>query len=168
MADARTWIDRLALLPHPEGGYYREVYRSHEQVPGAALPARYTGDRAFATGIYFLLTSAAFSAFHKVNSDEGWHYYTGTAPIRIYFVSEEGEMIKQDLGPDIDAGQVFQFVVPANHWFAAEVIGEDGFGLVGCTVAPGFDFEDFQLAERQTLVDEFPQHEALMTRLTRL
>ena len=168
MTTAPYWIDHLNLQPHPEGGYFAEVYRAAEDIPASALPDRYTGPRSFGTSIYFLLDEQRFSAFHRIQSDEGWHYYTGNSPIWLYVLAPDGRLTEHVLGPDPEAGQVFQVVVPARHWFAAHVADEAGaFGLVGCTVQPGFDFADFELAERTTLQAECPAHAALIARLTR-
>jgi predicted cupin superfamily sugar epimerase len=164
---ASYWIGRLGLEEHPEGGYFKEVYRSEESIKKSALPDRYEGDRNFSTCIYFLLTSEKFSAFHRVNSDEGWHYYTGTQPVVLYVLSPEGKLSKIMLGPDFDKGQQFQYVVPANHWFAAAIPGNGNFALVGCTVAPGFDFQDFELAEKEKLTKLFPKHKQIISKMCR-
>jgi len=164
---ASDYIQSLGLREHPEGGYFKEVYRSSEEIPASSLPTRYQGSRSFSTSIYFLITSDKFSAFHRVNSDEGWHYYTGSAPIHLHVISPSGDLQSVMLGPDMEHGQQFQYVVPANHWFAAEVKGDQTFSLVGCTVAPGFDFLDFELGTRDNLVDMFPIHRDLISRLCR-
>jgi len=166
---AQYWIDQLDLQAHPEGGYFAEVYRSREQIPAEALPARYQGPRNFGTSIYFLLKGDGFSAFHRIRSDEGWHYYTGNSPIWLYVIAPDGALTEHVLGPEVAEGQTFQAMVPAQHWFAAQVAQEeDAYGLVGCTVQPGFDFADFELADRQTLTALFPAHRDLIARLTRL
>jgi uncharacterized protein len=166
---AQNWIDQLGLQAHPEGGYFAEVYRSPEQIPAEALPARYQGPRSFGTSIYFLLKQDGFSAFHRISSDEGWHYYAGNSPIWLYVIAPDGTLTEHVLGPDIVNGQTFQVVVPAQHWFAAHVAeAPDAYGLVGCTVQPGFDFADFELADREALSGQFPPHRALIARLTRL
>lgn len=160
-------IKKLDLSPHPEGGYYKETYRSEGSIPQEALGAKYLGERSLSTGIYFLLTADNFSAFHRIHQDEMWHFYYGE-PIRVHMIAPTGEYSFQDLGMDLTNGQVPQFVVPGGYWFASEVASKTGFGLVGCTVAPGFDFEDFELATRESLMDEFPEHEEVIRRLTRL
>ncbi|MEM6766581.1 MAG: cupin domain-containing protein [Bacteroidota bacterium] len=165
MKKAAYWISRLALKPHPEGGYYKQVYKSSEEyVQG--LPGRYNGSRVFSTSIYFLLTEENFSSFHRLKSDEIWHFYYGSA-IRIHLISSEGRYTHIDVGENLEKGQYFQGLIPHNHWFAAEIL-EKKYGLVGCTVAPGFSFEDFELADRAALIASFPQHEQLITRFTRL
>jgi len=165
---ASYWITKLGLEEHPEGGYYAEVYRSEERIPAPALPDRYSGERSMSTGIYFLLNSERFSAFHRVNSDEAWHYYTGNQPVILYVLSPNGKLAKVMLGPNFDLGQQFQYLIPANHWFAAAVpAGEGNYALVGCTVAPGFDFEDFELAKKEKLVKVFPKHKGIIERFCR-
>ena len=160
-------IREYQLLPHPEGGWYREVYRSNELIPRSGLPDRFSGDRVMGTGIYFLLTDKNFSAFHRIASDEGWHFYAGTG-LRIYDLSPEGTLTVHKLGANLSAGEVFQTWVPAGHWFGSRVEEPDGWALVGCTVAPGFDFADFEMAKRAELVALFPDHAGIIGELTRL
>jgi len=167
MHNSQYWIEKLSLEPHPEGGYFKEMYRSDDQIPSSALPARYQGDRCFGTSIYFLLEGDNFSAFHRIQSDEGWHFYAGN-PVRIYTLTSNGIRIDIDMGSDPDKGQHLQYVIPFGYWFAAEVVEPGGFSLVGCTVNPGFDFNDFELAKRSELINMFPQHEEIITRLTRI
>ncbi len=162
----QSLVTQLGLLPHPEGGYYKEVYRSEEVIPASALAEKYEGERNCCTSIYFMLTSTAFSAFHRIAQDEIWHFYQG-APIDLHLLSPEGEHTLIKLGHNFLAGEVPQAVVPAGYWFGAEVAGENNFSLVGCTVSPGFDFRDFELAERETLTQAFPQHSALIHKLSR-
>ncbi|HMC01479.1 MAG TPA: cupin domain-containing protein [Flavobacteriaceae bacterium] len=158
-------IKALNLQPHPEGGYYKEVYRSSGIIGNESLDSRYTGSRNYATSIYFLLTSDSFSAFHKINQDEIWHFYDGS-PIKIHMISETGEYSNVVVGKDLKKGEKLQFVVPGNHWFAANVVYENSYSLVGCTVSPGFDFKDFQLANRNALITKFPQHKRIISNLT--
>jgi uncharacterized protein len=162
---AEYWIQHLNMQPHPEGGHFMESYRSYEQISGMHIPARYKGKRAFSTGIYFLVEKDNFSALHKLQSDEMWHFYTGN-PLTVYSISPEGELTEMILGPDPEKGHVFQAVVPMGHWFGSRV-NEGDFALVGCTVAPGFDFSDFELAKRAELLKLFPEHEQLILSLTR-
>ncbi|MEM9987064.1 MAG: cupin domain-containing protein [Bacteroidota bacterium] len=168
MYSAQDWIDQLNLAAHPEGGYFAEVYRSAEKVAKSGLPPRFAGDRSLGTSIYFLLRGDRFSAFHRIKSDEGWHYYTGTHPVELLVISPGGELNTHWLGEDFERGERFQAVVPAEHWFAARVgSSEEDFALVGCTVSPGFDFADFELAERSKLQEIFPQHSDLIEEMTR-
>lgn len=156
-------IDRLGLVPHPEGGYYRETYRSALEFD-AGPP--FNAARASCTGIYFLLTGGNFSALHRIRSDEMWHFYDGD-PLHVHMIAPDGTYSVVTIGRDIEAGELPQFVVPAGHWFGATVSRAEGFALVGCTVSPGFDFADFELARREDLVARYPAHEAIIRRLTR-
>lgn len=163
---AEYWIKKLDLLTHIEGGAYKETYRAPLLFSKDHLPACYSGARPAATGIYFLLQKNQFSALHKIASDEMWHFYDGD-PIEIIEIKEDGTLYQHLLGPDLEQGQVFQLVIPANSWFGSRVLGEGEYALVGCTVAPGFDFADFELAKRETLIAAFPLHKNIITELTR-
>ena len=161
MKTEKYWVDHLDLLPHPEGGFYKETYRSKENVIN-----RNGDERSASTGIYFLINSGNFSAFHKIESDEMWHFYHGS-PLSVYVIHKSGELEVIKIGDNIENGEVLQAVVPAGVWFASRVDEEDSYSLVGCTVAPGFDFHDFVLADREELMKEFPQHEKIIGELTR-
>ena len=163
--DARYWIDKLNLQAHPEGGYFAEVYRSGEMLPAAALPERYGQDRNIATAIYFLLTSDQISRFHRLKSDETWHFYTGS-PMTIHLLDPNQGYSKLLLGPDFDSGYRFQQTVPRNVWFGATVDQPASFTLVGCTVAPGFDFADFEMGTNEDLKAAFPGYTEVIDRLT--
>lgn len=163
--DARYWIEKLKLEPHPEGGYFRESYRSAEMMDAPCLPARFHGSRHFSTAIYFLLEERQFSAFHKIRSDETWHFYYGNA-LEIFVINPDNTLNRLLLGQNADAGQKLQLTVPANHWFAARIVSRSGYALVGCTVSPGFHFEDFELADKSRLLKEFPEHGALIRELS--
>lgn len=164
MATARDYIDHLQLQPHPEGGWYREVYRATESIARAHLPARFTGDRCFATGIYYLLHTADVSALHRIRQDEGWHHYDGS-PLTIHLLTGEGDYSTLHLGKEVAAGQRPQLVVPAGVYFAATVDEADSYTLAGCTVAPGFDFADFEMPTRAELLARFPHQRDLIERL---
>ncbi len=167
MAKAATyWIEKLKLEPHPEGGYYRQTYRASLVLAKDGLPEQFTGARAASTAIYFLLTGEDFSAFHRLRSDELWHFYAGS-PLLVHVIEPDGRYVRLQLGSDPEAGQAFQAVVKAGCWFASQVRDRKSFALVGCTVAPGFDFEDFELAKRQALVRSYPQHRELIEAFTR-
>lgn len=167
LKDAAYWIARLKLARHPEGGYYRETYRSGETVAAGVLPQRYTeGERAFSTAIYFLLSGDDFSAFHRLKSDEIWHFHTGST-LTIHVIDAEGSYHAQRLGAGGGDGETWQTVVRAGSWFGAELEEQDSFALVGCTVAPGFDFRDFEMADRCALVRAYPGHRRIIERLTR-
>lgn len=150
-------VEKLQLMPHPEGGFYRETYRS------AGMISAYGGIRSFSTAIYFMLTPDSFSAFHKIHQDEVWHFYEGD-PICIHMISTDGEYSKVLMGAGDEMH--YQFIVPGGTFFASEVLGNN-FGLAGCTVAPGFDFDDFEMPSRSQLLAAFPQHQEIIQRLTR-
>ena len=145
MKTARDWVDALGLQPHPEGGYFKETYRSTESVDQAHLPPRFGGSRAFSTAIYFLLEAGQVSAWHRIKSDELWHFYDG-GPLEISVRMANGQTEVHSLGLDLEAGERPQIVIPANHWFSARPKTGTAYTLVGCTVSPGFDFADFTLA----------------------
>jgi uncharacterized protein len=155
--DAAHYIKQLALLPHPEGGYYKETYRSKEEIELKA----FGGKRNYSTAIYFLLEKGNFSAFHRIKSDELWHFYEGD-PLEVIEIDAKGELKITELGKD-----KFQYGVPAGNWFGSRVKEGGNFSLVGCTVAPGFDFTDFEMAEREKLIKEFPNHSAIIKSMTR-
>ncbi len=160
------WIEKLELRKHPEGGYFREVYRSEEIIPADGLHNRYTGDRNHSTSIYFLVTSSEFSAFHRIKSDETCHFYAGSA-VTLHLIDLERQYSTVRLGPDTENGEVFQFTIPHRVWFAAEVDEPDSYALVGCTVAPGFDFDDFESAKRAELTRLYGQHQEVIGKFTR-
>ena len=164
--DAGYWVKKLGLSPHPEGGYFRQTYRAELTIAREALPAGFTGARAVSTAIYFLLEGTNFSAFHRLRSDEVWHFYAGE-PLVVHVIDPEGKYSTILLGRDPEAGQVLQAVVRAGCWFASHVADWKSWALVGCTVAPGFEFEDFEMGRRGELVGRYPQHRELIERLTR-
>ena len=165
--DAAELIDRLDLTRHPEGGWFRETYRSSENISAVALPERFSGSRALCTAIYFLLERGDFSALHQIKSDGLWHYHAGSS-LLIHMFTPDGDYRVERLGADLAAGDCFQVMVPAGSWFGAEpAAGGAAFTLVGCTVAPGFDFSDFVLADRAQICAAYPCHAPLVSRLTR-
>jgi hypothetical protein len=164
-AQIQDIINHLELQKHPEGGYFKETYRSAGQIAEAHLDGDYEGARNYATSIYFMLTSDEFSALHRIKQDEIWHYYDGS-PIKLHVISPAGEHSIHHIGKDLNAGQVPQFVVPGGCWFASQVLDPDSFSLAGCTVAPGFSFADFEMPTRAEFLALFPQHESLITALT--
>jgi predicted cupin superfamily sugar epimerase len=165
MNTASYWIRKLGLKKHPEGGYYREVYRSDETIARAALPGRYSGKRAFSTSIYFLLDGTGVSTFHRLKSDELWHFYAGSS-LTIHIISPKGKYSRIRLGPSRARQQVFQYTVKRNTWFGATVDNLKSYSLVGCTVAPGFDFADFQPATRKELLNLCPGKRTVINNLT--
>ena len=159
-------IEKLDLKPHPEGGYFKETYRSLGEIKSESLDKAYSGDRNFSTCIYFLLTSENLSALHRIKQDEIWHFYLGS-PIKLHTISQTGEHRSYIIGNDILNGETPQLIVNGGDWFAAEVLNENDFSLVGCTVSPGFSFEDFELPARKDMLGKFPEHEELITKFTR-
>lgn len=157
-------LDRFSLMPHPEGGYYKETYRSIEQISQSALPDRFSGNRTYSSAIYFLLEKGNFSAFHRIQSDECWHFYAGDT-LWVHVIYPDGKLVTTPLGNT--PGTLYQFVVPAGCWFASETAPGGLFSFVGCTVAPAFDFADFELANARTLSLQFPKHVDLINRLCR-
>jgi predicted cupin superfamily sugar epimerase len=166
MLNAAQLIQQYNLQPHPEGGWYKETYKSHEHIPADALPKRFGGNRVFSTAIYFLLEQGNFSAFHRIKSDECWHFYAGD-PLRVYVLQPNGHLDIIDLGNDIFQGQQFQYIVPANCWFASRPLPGSSFCFVGCTVAPGFDFADFEMADAASLIVKYPQYQNIIKELCR-
>lgn len=160
MKTAQDWIHELNLQAHPEGGYYKEVYRSEEEVVGELLPGNRSGIRAISTAIYFLLEGNDFSAFHRIKSDEIWHFYAGASLI-IYAIDKKGALMEYPL----DAETPMQ-IIPKNNWFAAELKNKKSYALVCCTVAPGFDFEDFEMGLQEDLIRGYPQHYDLIKKLS--
>lgn len=163
-------VRSLGLSPHPEGGFYRETYRAPLVLDRALLGDGFGGDRAASTAIYFLIPVGAFSALHRIASDEVWHFYAG-APLTVTSLDSEGVRRDVRLGIALDRGEVPQAVIVAGAWFGARIAEADEargpYALVGCTVAPGFDFADFELGERASLLARFPAHAELVTALTR-
>jgi hypothetical protein len=163
---AAYWVQKLGLEPHPEGGYFRQTYRADLVLLKESLPPEFTGARAVSTAIYFLLEGKSFSAFHRLRSDELWHFYTGST-LTVHVIDKNGLHSRIQMGRDAEAGEVFQAVVKAGCWFAAQTRDENQFALVGCTVSPGFDFADFEIAKRDELVQPYPQHREIIEKLTR-
>jgi len=160
---AQYYIDQLQMLKHPEGGWYKETYRSLGSI---SEPDCFDGDRSYSTGIYFLLTKDNFSAFHRIKSDEMWHFYDGNG-LTIQELKTDGSYVKHELGLNLENGEQPQLVIDAKSWFASEVKKGESWCLVGCTVSPGFDFSDFEMASRLPLSEEYPNHSELISRLTR-
>jgi predicted cupin superfamily sugar epimerase len=152
-------VQYYALQSHPEGGYYKETYRSEE-----ILYSPDAESRNLCTSILFLITKGNFSAFHRIDSDELWNYHEGD-PCIIHILHHKGGYSKIVLGREVQRGEVFQYIVKAGDWFASESSGE--YSLTGCVVTPGFDFRYFELAVREELIRSFPDHEGLIKRLTR-
>lgn len=165
ITNSKYWIEKLNLTKHPEGGYFKETYRAAEQIAGNHLPARYSSARPFSTAIYFLLESNDISALHRLKSDEIWHFYCGSS-LTIYCIDYGGKLSQIKLGKSFEQGEVFQAHINAGSWIGAKVNKPDSFSLTGCTVAPGFVFDDFELGKRTELLTLYPQHKKLIEVLT--
>ncbi|HEX7934621.1 MAG TPA: cupin domain-containing protein [Paraburkholderia sp.] len=157
-------IRRFDLKPHPEGGFFSETHRSAQRVSRADA-SNATPAHSASTAIYYLLCDGAHSAWHRIKSDEVWHFYAGE-PLLVHMLDETGALVTHRLGHALThAGTVFQAVVPAGWWFAAECADPATFALAGCTVAPGFEFSEFELADIGALQAQFPRHAAFIERL---
>ena len=164
-ADAESWITALSLKPHPEGGHFKETWRSEERFDAEAMPARFASARALGTAIYYLLRAGECSRLHRLRADEVWHLYSG-GPLTLHLFTGEGEYHERTLGLDSGAGQAPQLRVPHGCWFGAELPAGVPFALAGCTVSPGFEYHDFELADRSALLSRHPDHADVVTRLT--
>ena len=163
---AAELVDLLQLSPHPEGGWFTESYRSEGRIPSTALPPAFSGDRAYSTAIFYLLAEGQKSHLHRIRQDEVWHFYLG-GPLRLVMIQPDGQSSEVILGPDLRAGQHLQFTVPAGVWFGAAPKAGGGHSLVGCTVAPGFDFADFEMADGSSLKKAFPALYGLISEFCR-
>lgn len=157
-------VQHYHLQPHPEGGYYKETYRSEDKI--GSNERVFPNGRNYSTAIYFLIEKNNFSAFHRIKSDEIWHFYEGDA-LEVIEIDTKGNLIRTQVGRDLKNGQTFQYTVKAGHWFGSRVLSGGVYSFVGCTVSPGFDFNDFELANRKELIELFPQHEKIISELTR-
>ena len=146
-------VKHYGLEPHPEGGFFKETYRSDISYETPS------GRRVASTAIMFLITRDSISHFHRLTADEGWHFYGGS-PLRLLQISPEGALQEMKIGSDIFNDEVLQHIVPAGDWFASTSYGE--YSLVGCTVAPGFEFDDFEMGKREELLKQFPQHKEII------
>lgn len=160
--NSNYWVKKLKLEPHPEGGWFKEVYRSVESIDKEALPQRFSGSRNYSTAIYYLLEKGDYSAFHRIKSDELWHFYDGDS-LEIIEITPSGVLAKHVLGIDPSLNVLPQITIAARSWFAARPLGS--YTLAGCTVSPGFDFQDFEMASREALLSEFPQHKNIIGKL---
>jgi len=149
------WVNHLHLIAHPEGGYFKEIYRS----------AVLHGERNIATSIYFLLKSGEVSHLHRLTADELWYYHQGDA-LKVTVIDKEGNLTEHLVGPHPEKGESLQLIIPAGSIFGSEVQGNN-FSLVGCMVSPGFDFKDFELFTTTQLITLYPQHEESIRRLTK-
>jgi predicted cupin superfamily sugar epimerase len=166
VVDKKKWIKVLGLKRHPEGGYFKESYRASTKVHAQG----FDGKRSASTAIYYLLESGQFSAFHRIKSDEIWHFYAGS-PLTIHVLDKEGRYKKVTMGGNRRllqrTSQSFQAVVKSGCWFSASVDRRYSYSLVGCTVAPGFDFRDWETGKRGELVALYPKHKQIIEKFTR-
>lgn len=165
MRDAHFWIDGLGLQAHPEGGFFKEIFRSDLILEGAPLPTSHGGARSAVTSIYYLLENGQLSLLHRLKSDEVWNFHAG-GPLTLHAFNSQTGYRSLKLGLDLCQGQHPQAVFQAGDWFGATVDETTPYTLVGCCVAPGFDYRDFELADPTTLIHTFPDHADLIRRLT--
>ncbi len=158
MDNPQDIIEKLGLKPHPEGGHYKRTHTSDEMVQTER------GKRHAMTSIYYILLPGEISKIHKIQSDERWYYHKGSA-LRFYIFNEQGIVEELLLGP-IDKNGEYSICIPANTWFAAKPDIEDSYSLASCAVCPGFDFNDFELANKNTMLQQFPQHKNIIENLT--
>jgi predicted cupin superfamily sugar epimerase len=161
MQNASYWIEHLKLQRHPEGGYYKEVFRSQQQV----LRPDDNKTKQACTSIYYLLEGKDFSGFHRLASDEIWYFHKGS-PLIIHAINENGLHSAFELSDNISGN--LSIVITAGIWFAAEIPSGDGFTLTSCAVAPGFDFSEFEMAKKEELIKIYPQHKDLLNKLCRI
>lgn len=157
---AEYWIEKLNLRQHPEGGFFTEVYRSKRYVH---LP-EFDGPRSVCTAIYYLLIGDQYSFFHRIKSDEIWHFYAGSS-LLLHIIEEKEEktrLLDISLGSNIDNNETFQAVIKSGSWFAASVIDDDSYSLVGCTLSPGFEYRDWEVGYMQTLSRLYPQYKSVI------
>lgn len=157
-------ISKFNLKPHPEGGFFGAGYRSQEFLRKDALPGRYDAPRNLYSSIYFMVTPESPSCFHRLRTDEIWHFYAGD-PIELHLIWEQGRYSKIVLSAE-PGNEKFQTLVKRNTWMAAISSGERGFGLAGCTLSPGFEYTDFELADGDQLLAAYPDHEAVIRKFS--
>lgn len=157
-------ISKLGLSPHQEGGYYKETYKSQEIISQKALPEAYKSDHSFFTSIYYLLTQETSSKFHKIVQDETWYFHEG-ASLKLHMLNPDGSYKMMILGSNLALGESFQYTVKGGSWFAAETEGE--YSLVGCNVAPGFEFEDFQFANKEALLTKYIDQQDIIEKFSK-
>lgn len=158
--NANYWIEKLALEKHIEGGYYKQIYHSEKK-------CKEYNNRNLATCIFYLLNGNEYSAFHKINGDEIWHFFIGSS-LTIYIINEASSELKiEKIGPNLDKQENLQLVIQEGDWLAAEVNDKSSFTLVGCTVIPGFDFKYFEIAKRNSLIYKLPRFKRIIEKLTK-
>lgn len=165
MKDWQYWVSSLNLTQHPEGGYYKEIYKCPQSIDADRLQGEYDGTRRLSTSIYFLLPSGEVSRFHRLKSDELWYYHAGSS-VTVHMIDTKGIYREVKLGLDIESGEMPQVIIPRGSIFGATVNAADSFCLVGCMVSPGFDFRDFELLPREGLLKTYPKHKDIILKLT--
>jgi predicted cupin superfamily sugar epimerase len=158
---ASHWTQHLNLQPHPEGGYYKEVFRSSQQVSRTAS----SGVKSALTSIYYLLEETDFSCFHRISSDEIWYFHEG-APLHIHAIDHNGILTTHELSDKVTGN--LSIAIGAGLWFAAEIPSANGFTLASCAVAPGFEFSEFEMGKRDELIALYPRHAGLLSRLCKI
>lgn len=165
MYTADYFIKNLNMTSHPEGGFYKEVFVSGENISARDLKVKFEGSRILWTSIYFLLRDGEVSNFHRLKSDEMWYYHSGSA-LTIYMISPKGEFTTEQLGLNIENGEKPQLLVPKGYIFGS-AMNNEGYALVGCMVSPGFEFKDFELFERSFLLEKYPKYKEIIIKLTK-
>lgn len=165
MYTADYFIKKLNMIPHQEGGFYKESFVSRGTIPARGLDIKGEGSRKLWTSIYFLLRDGEVSNLHRLKSDEMWYYHSGSS-LTIYMINPEGELITEELGLDIEKGEKPQILVPKDYIFGS-AMNNEGYALVGCMVSPGFEFEDFELFERNYLLEKYPKYKEIIMKLTK-
>jgi uncharacterized protein len=162
--ELHTWVSKLGLTPHPEGGYFKNTYIATEYITDKELSVNFEGQRKLYTSIYFLLTSEDVSHFHRLKSDELWYFHGGSS-LSVHVINENGEYQEMRLGMNLDEGELPQVLVKKNSIFGSSVKEKDTFSLVGCMVSPGFEFTDFEMFTQEELLQKYPQHEEIIMKL---
>ena len=156
MLDKQYWIDQLGLLPHPEGGYYKELPDSKDWFEEK--------NRPIYTNIYFLLTEESPSHFHQLTADEVWYFHYGSS-LKVHEILPDGSYKTTSVGLDIEQGDVLQYVVPKGSIFGSSVSEGDQYALVSCMVSPGLTFDDFKLFTKSALLADYPEHGDIIEQL---
>ena len=165
---AEQIIKLLKLEPHPiEGGFFLETYRSQLELESQCLPPGYRARRSMATAIYYLLTAATFSELHRLEGDEIFHFYLGD-PVEMLQLYPDGSGNRLLIGKDLERGMIPQVMVPAGVWQGTRLLPGGGYSLLGATMSPGFDYEDYETGDREALVRQFPQFKDCIAKLTRI
>lgn len=163
MHSAEFWIQHLDMKPHPEGGFYRETYKSGIEISNSVLPHGFPGPRRLVTSIYYLLRSGEISRLHRLRSDELWYYHFGSS-LKIIMINQEGQKTSKILGSRPDRAEHLQILIPAGTIFAAEITEQNSYSVFGCMVSPGFEYQDFELFNKEDLIQAYPKHASIIER----